>query len=59
MEDIVENSIERLGTGKNFLNRMLMVQTSRTTIRKRDLHQSKKFLCAKDAIIHANQHHTE
>ena len=46
----VENSLERFGTGDNFLNRMPGAQSLRSTIGKWDLIKLKSFCKSKDSV---------
>ena len=50
IEEEVGNSLEPLGTGDNFLNRIPMAQALRTTIDKWDLMKLKSFCKAKDTV---------
>ena len=51
IEKKVEDSLELIGTRKDFLNRTLIAQTLRTIINTWDLVKLKNFCMAKDTII--------
>ena len=50
-EEKMKTRIELVGTGKDFVNRIQIVQVLRTTIRKWDFMKLKCFCMAKDALI--------
>jgi hypothetical protein len=50
MEERVEKNLEHIGTGKNFMNRISMAYTLRSTIDKWDLIKLKNFCKAKDTV---------
>ena len=50
IEEKVESTLERIGTGDHFLNMTLAAQTLRETINKWDLLKLKSFCKAKDMI---------
>jgi hypothetical protein len=54
IEEKVENSLEHIGRGDNFLNRTPMAQALRSTIDKCDLMKLQNFCKAKDTVNRKN-----
>ena len=53
------NSLEKIGMGDNFLNRMQMAPAPRSTIDKWDFMKLKSFCKSKDTVIRAKQQPTD
>jgi hypothetical protein len=51
IEQKVQNSLELIGSGVNFLNSTSMAQALRSTINKWDLMKLKSFCVSKDTVI--------
>ena len=51
IEEKVGSTLERIGTGDQFLNRTPAAQTVRETINKWDIPKSRSFCKAKDTVI--------
>ena len=50
IEEDMENTLECIGTGENFLNRVLIMQSLRSTINKWNLMNLKRFYKAMDTV---------
>ena len=59
IEEKVGNSLEPVGTGNYFLNRVLLAQTLKSTIKKWDLMKWKSFCMAKDTVSRTNWQPTD
>ena len=59
IEEKMRNSLELIGTGKDFLNRTPLAQALRSTINKWDLMKLKSFCKAKDIVNRTKSQPTE
>ena len=59
IEKKLENTLESIGTGGNFLNKIPMAQALRSIIDKWDLMKLKSFCKAKDTVNRTNQQPTD